>query len=288
MTTQKVSIPAFDIKSLLPDATILIIGRRRSGKSVLLKDIFYHHQEIPQAVVVSGSEEANPFFSKFIPDSFIYNKYIPAKIQKVINRQKILINDCKKKKIGNDGKTPENNISIVLDDMMHEANIWSKDDTIKDIFFNGRHYNIFFLLSLQYSMGITPNLKTNIDYIFVFSDSSLKNKRKIYEDFGSGAVPDFGTWCNIMDQCTQDFGCLVINNSGNSIVSWYKASLHEDFKVGKDTMWKFHKQKYNKSHNTETTLKQKELLDLQEKYKNTKNLKVVVSKESGKIKAITK
>ena len=43
------------------------------------------------------------------------------------------------------GKLPENNMFIVLDDMLHDAQSWKKDKTIKSIFFNGRHYNFLFI-----------------------------------------------------------------------------------------------------------------------------------------------
>ena len=286
--TSKISIPVFDMTSLLPDATILIIGKRRSGKSVLLKDIFYHHQAIPQAVVISGTESASPFFRDFIPDTFIYNKYNSEKIKKVINRQKLIINEARDKGLGNngDGKTKENNVAIVFDDLQADVSEWVNDQNIKDIFFNGRHYNIFFVLSLQYMMGLKANLRSNIDYVFVFSESSFKNKRKIWEDYFS-FFPDFGHFCNVLDQCTTDYGCLIVKTCGESSPSWYKASLHGSFKVGKDTMWKYHKNNYNKSHLMENALSQKELLELQQKYKNAKNLKVVVSKQ-GHVKTIDK
>ena len=44
---------------------------------------------------------------------------------------------------------------------------WKKEKTIKSIFFNGRHYNILFILTMQYPLGITPELRSNIDYVFI-------------------------------------------------------------------------------------------------------------------------
>jgi GTPase SAR1 family protein len=285
MTTTKINIPEFDIKSLRPDSTILVIGKRNSGKSCLIKDIFYNHQEIPKAVVFSSTENVNPFFGDFIPDSFIFDEYSDKKVERILNTQKTIVKKARTKGIGDFGKTPENNIAIVLDDCMHDATAWKKCKTIKNIFFNGRHSNIFFLLSLQYIRAIPPDLRGNIDYAFVYYIPSITDKKKIFEDYGN-IIPDFNSFVNILDQCTQDFGCLVFKTSGRCTVSWYKAKLQGDFKVGKDTMWKYHYENYNKSHDKDTSLKQKELLELTEKYRNTKNLKVVVSKQSGKIKAI--
>lgn len=46
-----------------------------------------------------------------------------------------------------------------------------------------------------------------------------------------------------MDQCTENFECLVIHNGSKSNkiedqVFWYKASGHEDFKLGSKDLWK--------------------------------------------------
>ena len=45
-----------------------------------------------------------------------------------------------------------------------------------------------------------------------------------------------------MDQCTENFECLVINNNAKSNkleeqVFWYKAESHQDFKLGADILW---------------------------------------------------
>jgi hypothetical protein len=45
-----------------------------------------------------------------------------------------------------------------------------------------------------------------------------------------------------MDQCTENFECLVINNNAKSNrledqVFWYKAEPHCDFKLGAEILW---------------------------------------------------
>jgi hypothetical protein len=45
-----------------------------------------------------------------------------------------------------------------------------------------------------------------------------------------------------MDQCTQNYECLVISNNTQSnkledIVFWYKASLHGEFRIGDPRFW---------------------------------------------------
>lgn len=223
--------------------------------SWLVRDMFFHHRHIPLGLLFSGTEEASPFFSDFIPDAFIHSEYDPSVVESVLNRQKRKIRESKLSAKSETGKTASNNIFIVLDDMLHDAQNWKREKTIKNIFFNGRHYNILFILTMQYPLGITPELRSNIDYVFVFNEPSLKNRRKIYDDY-AGMIPSFDHFCNILDACTQDHECLVIKTSGNSNdlrdqVFWYKAEYHNNFKVGHPKLWEYHRINYNKDYEEE-------------------------------------
>ena len=42
---------------------IVLIGRRDTGKSFLVKDLLYYHQDIPIGTVISGTEAGNGFFA---------------------------------------------------------------------------------------------------------------------------------------------------------------------------------------------------------------------------------
>lgn len=254
--------------------------------SWLVRDIFYHHKHIPSGVVFSGTEEANPFFGEFIPDCFIHSEYDPSLIENIMNKQKRKIRDAKNTG-SKDGKCPANNLFIVFDDMLHDAQNWKNDKTVKNIFFNGRHYNFLFILTMQYPLGITPALRSNIDYVFIFNEPSVKNRRKIYEDYAA-MLPSFDHFCNILDACTQNHECLVIKTSGNSsdlrnIVFWYKAESHEDFKVGHEKFWKFHNQHYNKNYEDDNHDVEEKVNELKEKFARTKKLKVIVSRQDDQI-----
>jgi len=254
--------------------------------SWLVRDIFYHHQNIPSGIIFSGTEEANPFFGEFVPDCFIHNEYDSELIEKIMTKQKKKIRDAKKEGI-KDGKSPANNLFIVFDDMLHDAQNWKNEKTIKNIFFNGRHYNFLFILTMQYALAIPPALRSNIDYVFVFNEQSLKNRRKIYDDYAA-MIPSFDHFCNILDACTQNHECLVIKASGNSTdirdsVFWYKAKPHENFRVGHYKFWKFHNQHYNKNYEDDHMDEEDKINELKEKFSKTKKLKVIVSREDDKI-----
>lgn len=254
--------------------------------SWLVRDIFYHHRHIPSGIVFSGTEEANPFFADFIPDSFIHDEYDPELIERIMNKQKKKINDAKKAGI-KDGKCPANNMFIVFDDMLHDAQNWKNEKTIKNIFFNGRHYNFLFVLTMQYALAIPPALRSNIDYVFIFNEQSMKNRRKIFEDYGA-CIPSFDHFCNILDACTQNYECLVIKTTGNSTdlrdnIFWYKAKSHDNFRVGHYKFWKYHNLHYNENYEEEGLDQKEKINELKDKFAKTKKLKVIVSRDDNKI-----
>jgi hypothetical protein len=275
----KLKIAKFDMSQLMSDATILLLGKRRSGKSWLTRDILYHHRHIPAGVIFSGTESVSPFFGDFIPDSFIHTEYKPELIEEMMSRQRRKIREAKDSGKSEDGKLANNNRFIVMNDLQQDATAWKKDKTIKNIFFNGRHYNYLFILTLQYMMGITPELRSNLDYVFIFNESSIKNKRKIYEDY-AGIIPSFDYFCNILEFCTQDHQCLVIKTSGNTFeesVFFYKAEYRSGFRLGHKSLWKFHDKKYNKKYEDTIEKDNKNKLEYEKKF-GQKKLKVIVSK----------
>ena len=68
---------------------------------------------------------------------------------------------------------------------------------------------------MQYPLGIPPDLRTQIDYTFIFRNNLIGNRKRIYENY-AGLFPTFDVFCQVMDQCTDDFGCIVIDNTAKS------------------------------------------------------------------------
>ena len=56
--------------------------------------------------------------------------------------------------------------------------------------------------------------------------------------------PTFEVFCAVMDQCTENYECLVINNNAKSNkltdqVFWYKADNHDDFRLCSHDHWQY-------------------------------------------------
>ena len=220
---------------------IVLIGRRDTGKSFLVRDLLYYHQDIPIGTVISGTEEGNGFYGKMVPKLFIHNEYNTAIIENILKRQR----GVKKEMEAFKRSTIDPRTFVILDDCLYD-NTWARDKMMRLLFMNGRHWKVMLLITMQYPLGIPPTLRTNIDYVFILREPYIANRKRIYDNY-AGMFPTFESFCQVMDQCTENYECLVINNNSKSNklqdqVFWYKADQHNDFRLGSKEFWELSKQ----------------------------------------------
>lgn len=221
---------------------IVVIGKKDTGKSFLVKDILFNTQAaFPVGTVISGTEVANEFFQHMVPSKLIHDKYKPDIVMNTIKRQlavKTHRNQDKNRSGGNSNVDPR--AFLILDDCLYDST-WIREESTRYVFMNGRHIDLMTIITMQYPLGITPNLRTNVDFIFILRETMINNRKRIYDNY-AGMFPTFEMFCQFMDQCTEDYNCLVICNgvSSNKLedqVFWYKASDHPPFKLCDDSLW---------------------------------------------------
>jgi hypothetical protein len=251
MIYMNLELKRFDMKSISfkPNESkgpvIVLIGRRDTGKSFLVRDLLYYHQDIPIGTVISGTEEGNGFYGKMVPKLFIHNEYNTAIIENILKRQRGVLKQIKKEMETFKRSTIDPRTFVILDDCLYD-NTWSRDKMMRLLFMNGRHWKVMLLITMQYPLGIPPTLRTNIDYVFILREPYIANRKRIYDNY-AGMFPTFESFCQVMDQCTENFECLVINNNSKSNklqdqVFWYKADAHNDFRLGSKEFWELSKQ----------------------------------------------
>lgn len=240
----------FDMKSIQFKATenkgpvVVLIGKRDTGKSFLVRDLLYYQQEIPIGTVISGTEEGNGFYGKMVPRLFIHNEYNSAIIENILKRQRTVLKQVKKEMDTYKRSTIDPRAFVILDDCLYD-NTWSRDKLMRLLFMNGRHWKVMLVITMQYPLGIPPTLRTNIDYVFILRENYIANRKRIYDNY-AGMFPTFESFCQVMDQCTENYECLVINNNSKSNklqdqVFWYKADNHNDFRLGSKEFWELSK-----------------------------------------------
>jgi hypothetical protein len=236
----KLELKKFDMRNLKDDSVVLLIGKRNTGKSFLLRDIMYHHQSIPVGVVISPTERANHFFEKFVPNMLIYDEYDSGIVVKYLDRQTKLTDQYNQdyNKKGYSDIDPRS--FLILDDCLYDKT-WPADKNIRCLFMNGRHYKVFFLITMQYPLGIPPHLRANVDYVFILRENQVKQRERIYEQY-AGMFDSYHAFSSVMQQCTENYECLVIDNKtqSNKIedqIFWYKASERNNFKLCSPELW---------------------------------------------------
>ena len=98
--------------------------------------------------------------------------------------------------------------------------LWTRDKNIRNLFVDG-NYKSLLLLTMQYPHEMPPSLRTSADFVFIFRDNIVQSRKRTYDK-------TFDMFCEVMDQYTQDYGCLVIDMSAKSNkledqVFWYRA-----------------------------------------------------------------
>ena len=234
---QHLSLRKFDPSKMKDVVTCVIIGKRNTGKSVLAKDIMYHKRHLPGGIVMSATEEGNSFYGSWVPNLFIYNEFSREVITNVVQSRRSAI---KKQKV--------KNIFLILDDCMYDKRLL-KEKCMRELFMNGRHWKIFLLLTAQYCGDLPPDIRCNIDYVFVLRDNIPGNRERLYKNF-FGLVPSFPAFCQLMDASTENYECLVLDNASQSnnleeCLFWYKAKPDHSFKMGSPAFWRFHQTSFN-------------------------------------------
>jgi hypothetical protein len=125
-----------------------------------------------------------------------------------------------------------------------------RDPNIRGIFMNGRHWRITFMITMQYCMDLPPDLRANIDYIFILRENIIQNQEKLYKNF-FGIFPHMDTFKEVMTACTEGYDCLVLDNTSRSnkitdCVFWYRAKPNRKFKIGSKDLWSYNKKNLDK------------------------------------------
>jgi hypothetical protein len=231
---ERVPIRKFDMRTLKLDSVVLFIGKRGTGKSVLLEDTLYHvHKHFDLGIAMSPTASSCDMFRRFIPDSCVYENFDEEPIKRMIEIAHEL------RMVGK-----QRRLFVLMDDCMYDPNCL-KSDVMRYIFMNGRHLNILLVVLVQYALDVLKGLRANTDYVFTLAEPRRIYRQGIYENFFS-VFEDFEDFCQAMDVCTADNGCLVAHIAARSTaltdqVFWYKAQIGRPARMmGNRNLWKLH------------------------------------------------
>ena len=156
----RLPIQTFSLKNFVEHPAIVMIAKRGSGKSWVVRAILNHFKNIPVGLIIAPTDRMSCFYGKFFPDTYIFYKYDSEIIERVLARQTAIIDKQKKK------KNIDTRCFVIMDDCLGQKGSWVRDEPIQELLFNGRHYHVMYILTMQFPLGITPELRSQFDYIF--------------------------------------------------------------------------------------------------------------------------
>jgi len=178
--------------------SLVFIGTRCIGKTTAIKHIL-RVMNHPDGSVICGKEMADQLYATTVRPENFHEEYSPELLNTIMRAQRQRVREA---------------ISpyfMVLDDCLYDME-WIRNRTIRALLMHsGVMFHTTFFLSMLYGMGLPPNLRTSIDYVFIFRENIMSNRKRLYE-FYADIFPTFDLFCSAMNQLTEPYTCLVIDN----------------------------------------------------------------------------
>ena len=120
---------------------VVLIGRRDTGKTFLVRDLLYYHQDIPIGTVISGTEAGNGFYKEHVPKLFIHDEYNTVLIENILRRQKAVMKQMKKEIDTYKRTTIDPRAFVIMDDCLYDQT-WTRDKMMRLLFMNGEMFAV--------------------------------------------------------------------------------------------------------------------------------------------------
>ena len=205
------NIKEFDYKDIPEHGTMLLVASRKSGKSVLMVNMLYHHfiktMKVKRFLIISPTLHNG---------DYLWMESADKRTSFDENFLDELLEDQHERMKSDPASAP---LVIVLDDIIKSTNEKTKN-AIARLFCCGRHSKITIALvsqSLKYE--ISPAVKINVDVVFLFSTRNYDNKKEISDlwlGFSNKEDRDIGF--TLMDKIAKGYRSMVILNTKKSDV----------------------------------------------------------------------
>ena len=215
-----ISINKFKFDTVCQNPAILTIGRRGVGKSNLNLNILRSYEDddtVKKVYIFSKAEK----WTKFYTNNYMNNTTKQVKIKYDLKKEDI-------KKILDKQTADLTKKVIILIDDLYDTNIM-KSEPFMEMLFNSRHYKITLMFNMQYPIGLSPELRSNFDYIYLGNANNDAYLKRLYDHY-CGMFPNFEGFKAVAKALTKKFSFMVINNRGAHTtflekIFWYRSKL---------------------------------------------------------------
>lgn len=238
MATVSKPVKQFDYESIPLGASILVIGKRYSGKSTIVDEmVCAMAHKFQMAFLLAGTEGRRERFQKILPKWCVGDVSVEH-LEKLLHAMKTRYTHKRKT------KQPTENWLLVLDDTAFDKEFMGCK-AMRELYANGRNFGCTVILVVQYLKTAPPLVRTNTDFMFAMWEAG-ENERKFLHDICFNCIPKT-EFLNVFKTCTADFGALVYDSRKVSSDDWrskvywkranYANSQRTDFRIGYPSMF---------------------------------------------------
>lgn len=244
------------LRNIGDGTTIGIIGRRASGKTVIIKTIAYYMKpRVRIPIVFSSTSNLTGSWDNIIPPLAVFNEYKKEKLEafltlqasnRDVNSRSTASRMIGKKKIG----------LVIMDDIVSNAQKYKNHAGFIQMFLEGRHFDINNILSVQDALSIPSAIRSNIDYVIITAETRKPRVKTIFEQFWPSEFGSFDEFKTILEKTTEGHKCLFIdikasikaNATFSTCVFWCQGIDPKNFpkaRLGIKSFWKLNNMLYD-------------------------------------------
>jgi hypothetical protein len=229
----------FDPNKIRDHSTMIFCGGRRTGKSFCMRDIVYHFRDkIYDCYVFSGTRDEEHPWEALTPEKYVVyvqSEFPNDALQERLDNQKV------RKQIAEAHGVKCPPTMLIFEDLEYLAKPMWKQQSIRQVFLNGRWDRVFAVAAVQYLNKIELSVRSMMDYAVFMMENNVSVRERIWKQF-CGILPSMRDFEAVFMRCTEDHRCLVVDCRStsykiNEMLFWYKASDRGAFRLGVSDVW---------------------------------------------------
>lgn len=218
-----IQITQYDHSKVPLDASILVVGKRRYGKSTwtyhLLSKMWKYY---PGGGYCFTRTKFNYFWHQCFPAERIYEGMDWDVVLKILEEQKRKWDDIIYRHYESsdeefdpdkvDEKIKPPYIVIVLDDIISNKHDMRYEELLLELMFSGRHYKITIIINSQDIKGLSPDTRQNFDIIVCTYQTQERQISTLKDDYGD-FYPNNKVFREVIKKNTQNYQVLIIDQT---------------------------------------------------------------------------
>ena len=188
----------------VPFPTILMVGKRASGKSTLSAALASMYPNIPKWAAFCGNASSKKYWAKrFGPcgEASTYevkdqDRSSIRSLRRIMEFQNQIVKEYED--VRHEEPPDAYSLGVIFDDVTSKRSL-RRSPELEELFSNGRHLRMLIIVCVQYLKQLPPAIRTNSDYLMILYNS--KQTLKILHD-EYVQDPSFDTFVQLTEKVT--------------------------------------------------------------------------------------